>query len=310
MEPEAPDGSGLAPDGAGLRRRMPEEVRCLGRSWTSLVGEIPGLTEELEFDFRLGQSAFPFADSYRLGGSLKGGSSTTWRPVGEEQYQAYQAWKQREGIPDQPEDIGAFEELAGVLAANQVEFWNLTSKFSPSLPAEYLPHRGWIYRTVLEVLSCLPGNHVSSESFSALQLGGWGPAAAKASAYENGRVYIYDFALGGAKRTMAGLFLHEMGHACEAGMSPGRIARLAELHAPIADANALLGLEFLLDAESRKVYQQFLVTEFIAETYVAYSAAGPALREHVAAQTEPGLAEAWSEVYALFRDDFGGVEYD
>jgi hypothetical protein len=288
---------------------MPEEVRALGRSWSSLVGDIPGLTEELERDFRFGQIAFPFAGGYRLGGSLKGGSSTTWRPVGEPQYQAYHAWKQREGIPEGPEDLEAFEQLASLLAANRVELWNLASKFSPRLPADYLPRRGWVYRTALEILGRLPAEHLSGESFSALQLGGWGPAAAKASAYENGRVFIYDFALGGAKRTMAGLFLHEMGHAREAGMPPGRIARLAELHVPIAEANALFGLEFLLDAESRKVYQQFLVSEFVAETYVAYSAAGSALREHVAAQAEPGPAEAWREVYAVFCEDFGGVEY-
>ncbi len=163
------------------------------------------------------------------------------------------------------------------------------------MPAEYLPKRGWTYRTALEVLLLLPKEHLQNPAFSALQLGGWGPASAKASAYEKGRVFIYDFALGGAKRTMAGLFLHEMGHAHEAGMSDEQLGELAALHSPIAETNALLGLEFLLDAESRKVYQQFLVTEFAAETYVAYAAAGNMLREHVASQQAGRVAAAWRE---------------
>jgi hypothetical protein len=289
--------------------RLPEQARELGRPWKPLVGEIPGLTAELERDFRFGQTVFPFTGGYRLGGSLKGGSSTIWRPAAEGDYRAYSAWKEREGIPE-PEDLEAFEDLAEYLAAHQVELWNLGHKYTPRLPAEYVPKRGWIYRTTLELLRALPAEHLRRPAFAALQLGGWGPASAKASAYENGRVFIYDFALGGAKRTMVGLFLHEMGHAHEAAMSGPLLDEMAGLHVPIAEANALFGLEFLLDAESRKVYQQFLVTEFAAETYVAYAAAGPALREHIAAQRSARVAAAWRRVYGIFKETFGGAEYE
>jgi len=296
--------------GPGRPGRMPEEARALGSPWKTLVGEVPGLTAELERDFRFGQTVFPFGGGYRIGGSVKGGSSTTWRPAEESDYQAYHAWKIREGIPEGPEDIEAFELLAELLASHHVELWNLGHKFAPKMPSEYLPKRSWIYRIALDMLRSLPEEHLQGEHFAALQLGGWGPASAKASAYEKGRVFIYDFALGGAKRTMAGLFLHEMGHAHEAAMGAARLDELAALHAPIAEKNALFGLEFLLDAESRKVYQQFLVTEFAAETYVAYSAAGPALRAHVTGQEDPVLGEAWRKVYDLFRESFAGIEYD
>jgi len=289
---------------------MPEEVRALGRPWTTLVGEVPDLTAELERDFRFGQSVFPFTGGWRLGGSLKGGSSTTWRPAAESDYRAYAAWKEREGIPEEPEDLEAFEELAGFLAANHVELWNLGHKFAPRLPAEYLPKRGWVYRAALDILRALPKEHLEREDFAELQLGGWGPASAKASAYEGGRVYIYDFALGGAKRTMIGLFLHELGHAHEAALSAAQLDELAVLHAPIAEAGALFGLEFLLDAESRKVYQQFLVSEFAAETYVAYAGAGPALREHIAEQADERVAAAWKRVYHVYKETFAGLEYE
>jgi hypothetical protein len=288
---------------------MPDEARALGGPWTSLVGNIPDLTPELERDFRFGQTVFPFAGGFRLGGSLKGGSSTMWRPAARSDHQAYGAWKEREGVPDNREDLAAFEELAELLAANQVEFWNLGHQVAARRPAEYVPGRGWVYRTALAILRALPEEHLRRPEFAALQLGGWGPASAKASAYENGRVFIYDFALGGARRTLIGLFLHEMGHAHETAFSAPEIDELSQLHRPIAEGGALLGLEFLLDGESRKVYQQFLVSEFIAETYVAYTAAAGTLRELVTGSTGSAGA-AWRRVYEIYRASFGGAEYD
>jgi len=307
-------GPGLFPDpgapaGATGFRRMPDEARALGGPWTSLVGSVAGLTPELERDFRFGQTVFPFAGGFRLGGSLKGGSSTMWRPAAEGDYRAYLAWKACEGVPDSMEDMAAFEDLAELLAANQVEFWNLGHQVAARRPAEYVPGRGWVYRTALAILRALPEEHLRRPEFAALQLGGWGPASAKASAYENGRVFIYDFALGGARRTLMGLFLHEMGHAHETAFTAGQTNELARLHAPIAEGGAFLGLEFLLDAESRKVYQQFLVSEFIAETYVAYTAAAATLRELVAGSAGPA-GEAWRRAYRLYRESFGGMEYD
>ena len=302
-EPENGDAAGTG------FRRMPEEVRALGHPWESLAGSIPGLTPELERDFRFGQTVFPFAGGFRLGSSLKGGSSTMWRPAAESDQLAYAAWKELEGVPDEADDLGAFEELAELLASNQVEFWNLGHQTGSRRPAEHIPGRGWIYRTVLDILRDLPEEHLSRPQFSALQLGGWGPASAKASAYEQGRVFIYDFALGGARRTMIGLFLHEMGHAHEAALDARTTREIAGLHAPIAEDGELLGLEFLLDAESRKVYQQFLVNEFIAESYVAYTAAG-ALMRGMAAETPGRSGPAWRRFYEIYRESFGGVEYD
>ena len=57
---------------------------------------------------------------------------------------------------------------------------------------------------------------VPRPEFAALQIGGWGPDSAKASAYDRGAVLMYDFAIRGARRTFMGLFLHELGHAHEA----------------------------------------------------------------------------------------------
>ncbi|MHC4916025.1 MAG: hypothetical protein ACYTGB_11105, partial [Planctomycetota bacterium] len=120
--PSDPDPS---PEGSGRFLRLPEEARVLGGPWQTLVDDIPELTAELERDFRFGQTVFPFTGGYRVGGSVKGGSSTTWRPAAEADFRAYEAWKLREGIPSAAEDLEAFELLAGYLAANQVELWNL-----------------------------------------------------------------------------------------------------------------------------------------------------------------------------------------
>lgn len=301
-----PASAPAAPSG---HRLMPEDVRVLGRPWEPMAGRIPGLTPELERDFRFGQTVFPFGNGFRVGGSLKGGSSTMWRPAAEVDYRAYLAWKSTEGVPDNDDDVGAFEELAALLAASQTEFWNVGHQAGSRRPAEYVPGRGWVYRMCLAILKQLPEEHLGRPQFAALQLGGWGPASAKASAYEEGRVFIYDFALGGARRTLMGLFLHEMGHAHEAAFKASEIDELSRLHEPIAEGGALLGLEFLLDAESRKVYQQFLVSEFIAETYVAYTGAGNLLRELVA-KTAGKPGESWRRAYEIYRESFGGVEYE
>jgi hypothetical protein len=291
-------------------RRMPEEAMALRNPWPSLRDDIAGLTEDLERDFRFGHSVVKLNGNYLLGGSIKGGSSTIWAPAGRVQAVAYEAWRRREGIP-QSDDDSAFQVLCRTLTAHDIALYNLSS----SQDAEgdrslgrYVAGRGYIYSIAALLLEQIPDRHLSAPQFSGLQLGRWGPDAAKASAYEDGVVFMYDFAMQGARRTFVGLLMHEIGHAHEAMIPPETMKTLAECHRAIGDAYAFLGLEFLLDAESRRVYQRFLLSEFLAETYVLYTCCGAALRGFVAAQNGDVL-RAWETVYAIYRDSFG-VEYE
>jgi len=297
-------------EGPRSLRRLPEDARALGGPWPSLVGEVEGLTPEAERDFRFGQSVFAFGGEYRLGGSLKGGSSAVWRPVGESEYRAYREWRRREAFAE-GEDRDAFDELARLLDANGIDLVSFGQRGAGASASSdaYVPDRGEIYRLVADHLLALPAEHLARREFAALQFGGWGPDSAKASAYADGRVMLYEFALGGARRTFVGLLLHEIGHVHEAAFSPTNRARLENLHGPIAAAGALLGIEFLLDAESRRIYQQFLTSEFLAETYVLYTSQGARLRAFIE-ELAPPARDAWRDVYDIFRDTFYGVEYE
>ena len=145
--------------------------------------------------------------------------------------------------------------------------------------------------------------------FRRLQIGGWGPDAAKASAYDSKAVMLYDFAVTGAKRTLVGLALHELGHACEAGMQIIRKSRLEKLFKAVARPETLIGIEFLLEAATRKSYQQRIFEEFLAETYLVYASYGRRLHAAVSS-FPPAGREAWAEIYSIFREIFDCREYD
>ena len=289
--------------------RMPDKVRELARPWKSLVGEVPGLTMALEKEFRFGHLVIPFGQDYRKGGSIKGGSSSLWSISSKEEYDAYCAWRELEGIR-RYENRAAYEDLYELCESHGIELLNAgTSAGAPGVRGVYRPMRGMLYELALGVLKALPENHLSRTEFGRLELGGWGPDSAKASAYEDGAVLMYDFAIKGAKRTFLGLLLHELGHAQEAALPAGTVERLRGLHRVISQAGAFPRIEFLLEPESRSAYQSLLPGEFLAETYLAYAALGERLREFIHGLSGD-VREAWNEVYALCVNTFDGVEYD
>jgi hypothetical protein len=286
---------------------MPAEVRALARPWDRLGGTIPGLTEELEKEFRFGQSVITLDGKFRLGGNLKGGSSAMWIPSDRASFDAYSAWRRRDGIP-KVKDRRAFNRLHKLLDAHGVALLNGSWSGEEQRSKNFSEKRGYIYAVTHDILSSLPASHLSRGSFTALQLGGWGPDGAKASAYDDGRVMMYDFALNGARRTYLGLFLHEMGHAQEAAFDEAVRGRLREAFRAIARKSAVLGVDFLVDAQARRLYQLRVFEEFAAETHLVYVSQGTVLREFIAALTGE-VREAWENVYAVYRDDFEGVEY-
>jgi hypothetical protein len=295
------------------RRRMPDEVRALRDPWPSLAREVKDLTWELEQDFRFGQRVTRTEQGYVLGGTMKGGSSSMWQPARREDYHAFRRWQQAEGILETRDDE-AFERLAGKLARHGVEL--ATRRHAGGMgrgrghvDEAPFPGYGPLYEAMHGVLTALPDSHLERESLRRIVLGGWGPDAAKASAYQDGSVLMYDFACRGARRTFVGLFLHELGHAHEVALPEADKAALHEAYQVIAEADAFVGVEFLLDASTRKLYQRFVFTEFLAETYMVYASHGVSLRESFRAHAPPVQA-AWERVYELFRRSFDGCEYE
>lgn len=295
-------------------RKMPDEVRALRHPWRSLTGEIPGLTWELEQDFRFGQRVTRTEqDSYVLGGTMKGGSSSMWQPSRREDYHAFKRWQKAEGIQEARDDE-AFERLARKLAGHGVELATRRQaggigRARHQSDAEPFPGYGPLYDSMHGVLEALPASHLERPALKRIVLGGWGPDAAKASAYQDGSVLMYDFACRGARRTFVGLFLHELGHVHEVSLPEPMKDALHAAYQVIAEADAFVGVEFLLDAATRKLYQRFVFTEFLAETYMIYASYGQSLREAARAQAGPARA-AWEDVYELFRRSFDGYEYE
>jgi hypothetical protein len=289
-------------------RQMPDAVRDLRAAWPSLASTIPDLTAELEREFRFGQRITKTERGYIMGGTLKGGSSSMWFPVERKQYQAFRRWQTREGVLEGRDDE-AQARLAALLARHEVEL--VTRRGPPKKGAEGEPPNpafGPLYGLMLQVLEALPVEHLARPALRRIQLGGWGPDAAKASAYDDGAVLMYDFACRGARRTFLGLFLHELGHAHEVSLAQAELAALGEAWRVLVDEDAFVGVEFILDAPTRCIYQRLVFAEFLAETYMLYAAMGEALRGTIEGLA-PRARDAWRRVYELFRSTFHGVEY-
>jgi hypothetical protein len=287
-------------------RSMPLEFRALRRAWPSQRERVPDLTGELEKEFRFGQRIAKTDRGYFMGGPIKGGTSSMWYPASKGDYKAYEKWRKVEGLVEGRDDE-ALERLQRLLESHGVEL--VTRHSSRQQDGEPFPGFGPLYALCADALEALPPSHLGRSSFKRLQLGGWGPDGAKASAYDRGAVLMYEFAVRGARRTFAGLLLHELGHPHEHALQPLARETLRNLYKVVNDADAFLGLEFLLEASTRRLHQKFVFEEFLAETYLIYTACGELLRKFIGSQ--PGeVRSAWEQIYAIFRDTFDGYEYE
>jgi hypothetical protein len=282
---------------------LPAAARALSGVWRSRVADIAGLTPQLEREFRFGQRVVEIDGQYRLGGTIKGGSSAMWIPSDRAHWQIYQRWAQAEGMPRSRRHV-AYWRLRATCKAHGIRLVN----GAPGATRTFSPRMGSVYTLARQVLVSLPVSHLESPAFAALQIGGWGPDAAKASAYDDGTVMCYDFAVKGARRTFLGLLLHELGHAREAAATDWERGEWQSAHAVLATADAFVGTEYLCSAESRVVYQAHSWEEFAAETYMVYCAQGERLRWHIAG-FEGELRDAWDAVYARCMAWFDGIEY-
>ncbi|MGE0711244.1 MAG: hypothetical protein AB7N76_29005 [Planctomycetota bacterium] len=295
-------------------REMPEVVKQLRGPWESQVERIKDLTWELEQEFRFGQRITKTDRGYVMGGTMKGGSSSMWYPAPREHYHAYQRWRNVEGLHEARDDE-AYCALARLLEQHDVL---LITRRKTSLHARRgkndafpFPGYGPLYKDMLPILRGLPAEHLSRRSLRRIQLGGWGPDAAKASAYEKDEasVLMYDFACRGARRTFVGLFLHELGHAHEVALSEPVKDALHQQYRVFVEHDGFFGVEFLVDPDTRKLYQKFVFEEFLAETYMIYVACGQGLRQQIKELRDP-VRSAWERAYELFRDSFHGIEYE
>ncbi|MBL4847079.1 MAG: hypothetical protein JKY65_16285 [Planctomycetes bacterium] len=303
----------LKPEEDLLLASMPDEVRELRNDWPSQTESVENLTRELEQEFRFGQQITKTDRGYLMGGTLQGGSSSMWYPATQQQYHAYKRWRNIEGLYESRDDE-AYCDLQRLLDKHDIQLaTHRTCSPRSRKRSDAFPHPGYgqIYAHMLSILPQLPKAHLSRETLKRIQLGGWGPDAAKASAYKKSEaaVLMYDFAVGGARRTFIGLFLHELGHAHETALSESECNVLHQAYQVLIEEDAFFGVEFLLDPDTRKLYQKFVFVEFLAETYMIYASCGAGLRARIKKLAEPARG-AWEQVYASFKESFGGMEYE
>lgn len=300
----------------GLDSSRPKEKtihdRCadLAEPWESYVGEIPGMTEELERILKTQSGSVSEGTgklvelrgySYELSWSLTGrGVTREWREATKEEHDAYQEWKKREGFLKK-DDPTARDELEEFLSEHDVDFYTKTSSNS-------------IYRTTLDVLSLLPATHLQSDRFKSLSLGRSCSPGVAGAENDNGEIIMAPYTLRCVRNYIAFL-IHEIGHTfhdyIDENLSEGEKDMLISAHEVIRSDNTAFGIDYGYDIRHRRERQENL-KEFMAETYLAYVTQGQKLRKWIDFTGEQGMIShsAWEIVYDVFKKGFDGLEYE
>lgn len=298
-----------------------EYIAALAEPWHSYIGEIDGLTPNLERDFRMGGKIddigeIDLPDVFKKTGYLfsipRTGRKGTEeiRLATEEEFRAYEEWIAKEGFP-QESLIGAKEHLEAVLHEQKIGLHVKNPQRNPNS----------LYRITLDVLSALPESHLRSASFRGLDIGVEGSRSTTShSEYDHRRVRMFDVAVRGAVRNYIAVLCHEIGHSFHSRLKRKNRAQmrlLADTYKIISGCNLpgddipenhkLFGVDYFSGAEAR-IEEQCDFPEFVAEMYMAYVLTGGKLRGHIREQKD-AYRLAWQAAYSIFRNNFDGVEF-
>lgn len=174
-----------------------------------------------------------------------------------------------------------------------------------------------------QLMKLLPDSMLGNMHLKELHLSVPRQGAGMLSSYDpdTGAVFLYSGSFTGARRYMAALLFHELGHSTAERYDSGKTGdptiplavrkTMESAHKTLLDSRAMLGLDWASGAEHRAAYQDSM-TEFLAELNLMYVTAGPKLRQHIQKFPEGSRERmAWDFVYSEMRDRvFQGVEYD
>lgn len=230
---------------------LPQDFKALSH-WQSQVGNIPGLTQQLEEEYLQGRSPW--------GGSMQGSSTmilTLPQYLDEKEIEIYQQWYEKEGMPKlSPEQTQKNKKsLEDYLKKHNISLEsNIGCLCNPQIVARLKedgilavhslspltnPSIGYAYYLTQEILKLLPPSHLHSEKFKKLYFNHDGDGAAKGGNYENNILELYNVAVSGSKRLFLGLLLHELGHVFSHSLSEEEIAELRENHSKITENKTL-----------------------------------------------------------------------
>lgn len=301
------------------------DLASLDGTRPSLVGEIPGLTLELERKFEVGGSV-GLLDGRMMRTELPSGAHTQFSyPTTPEEHLIYRRWFDRQwgALPQRLAARPALESLLARAADAGIDIkfgeerrpmrlWN-EAKIQ-----EVLETHGPALAYLNEIMAQLPKSIMQNSPLKTIHLNSARVGAGHFGTFVKGTAYIYSGAMQGSRRNLAALFLHELGHAAEQRYTEPTDRRIPQYvldnmedcHGVLVERWAQLGLDVVGGPKQRFEYQN-QYEEFLAETYMMYVAAGAKLRAHIESFPEGSPARAaWDYVYRELKlRIFGGREF-
>jgi hypothetical protein len=251
-------------------------------------------------------------EKYYLFQFKSGGETHFGTSVNKEVYDLYRLWKRHRGFPD-PGQAGhsdpEVQRLERFLRQHHVSLW-IGDYVSPQQ-----------IRYIHSFFEMLPAPLFDTKFLRFLQLGGERKDASKFDCYDpiKKEVALFQGLVRGPRRMLLGFLLHGLGHAiaeqlllesgeemqkCFDTLRDGRTTRLVH-----TQGNVVYPLDWDL-AESRRMYLDSHVSEFIAEHVLIYRVAGPGLRKHIAAIPNSEQRDSYEWFYGNLRERvFEGEEF-
>jgi ppGpp synthetase/RelA/SpoT-type nucleotidyltranferase/serine/threonine protein phosphatase PrpC len=308
------------------------ELYTLAHPKPSLNKVIPGLTREMEMQFERGAQVrkWPTTGQFMIAETPSGSDTQVIRPATPVEVEAYRQWKDRRGFAPIPQAQArqawkALEARAKALGIILYEGADLTrGPLRGEALEKFVRENGGQIAQVKELLDLLPASFFASGKLKRIFFKSPRQEDAHFSAYDaaNGSLYLYAGAFNGSRRNLAGLFLHEAGHANAVryrsnhegdSQIPMTVRQdIALAHHVIVQQKALFALDWAGGKAERLRMQEKSLEEFLADVQLAYVAAGPELRAHYRS-LPVGSAErrAWDYLYAELSDRvFGGLEFE
>ena len=287
----APEAYFKIPDSLKLSEREP-----------SLVGTVPGLTDEMEAKCRGGYGAFSLGLHTKTISVGYLGSMRNVTPKDPEYLQAaketevFDAW----GLVNGRIELGEMEVVKGCyrgidLKSESEGVYQHALDILEVLPEKY-------FELVCSRLKLIDLSGYSSESISRIRGGQY--------LAEKNLIEIPDDRILGSKRNITGFLLHELGHPLEDSLKK-ETKHIDDAHTILRDTNRFLGTDFgFIEARSldRKIYQGHAWEEFFAETFMHYVVQAERLRGHI--ESLPVKERrAFRTIYDIIMDCMGGRQY-
>ncbi|MCC6274003.1 MAG: hypothetical protein IT572_11115, partial [Deltaproteobacteria bacterium] len=306
------------------------DLKSLGASRPTYVGEIPGMTPELAKTFDRGGRIEQWPTGRMLVEPSSGADTRVVRPASPAEILAYLRWSQRQGFTriEAAHAVEAWKKLEGRAKELGVALYlggeAATGRPEGKALEAFLQENGGQVVFLNALLQKLPASLMAGGGLKRIFLKSPRQEDAHFGAYDaaDGSLYLYSGSFHGSRRNLAALFLHEIGHPTaeryrtDAGGDPKIPLKdrqaMHRAHETLAREKALFALDWGQGRADRLKKQAGDFTEFVSDLHVAYVAAGPALRAHIRGLPEGSPArEAWNLIYGELRDRvFGGLEYD